>query len=130
MLMASSEARVDLPFVLFRLAYLFPLFPPSANTRHDTHEDLAMRLARPGEIVVDTEEIFLEELLCDPVPDRIVVACRNIASCYSASASWSPADEIASDIHDSSDRDAGSVASPCSEHQTLYDDTVEFDSVS
>ena len=93
LLMASSETRVDLPFALFRLAYLFPLFPPSASTCHDTHEDLAMRLARPGEIVVDTEEIFLEELLCDPVPDRTVVACRNVASCYSAPASWSPADE-------------------------------------
>ena len=73
LLMASSETRVDLPFALFRLAYLFPLFPPSANTWHDNHEDLVLRLARPGEIVVDTEEIFLEELLCDPVPGRTVV---------------------------------------------------------
>ena len=58
LLMASSENCIDLPFALFRLAYVFPLFPPSANMCHDAHEDLVIRLAHPGEIVVDTEEIL------------------------------------------------------------------------
>ena len=136
LLMASSETRVDLPFALFRLAYLFPLFPPSASTCHDTHEDHVLRLAFPGEVVVDMEEIYLDELVCDPVPDHTAVPCRNVASCYSAPVSClfaagisSDVHEISSDVHEDRCHDVSNIQSVSSDVKTLDDDAVEFDFV-
>ena len=91
------------------------------------NEDPLIRLAFPGEIVVDVDEIYLEELSCDPVPGCTSIPYRSHESCYSASASCSPAAKLASAVPQTRDRDGASAASHCSEHPHLPTGAMESD---
>ena len=96
---------------------------------HNTHDDPVLRLALPGEVVVDMEEVYLEELLCDPVPCRSSIPYSIHDLCYSASASGSPAAELGSVVHEKGAREEGNAVSPCSEHHNLQNDTMKSDFV-
>ena len=116
LLMASFETRIALSFSLFRLAYLFPLFPPSASMCHDTDdEDPLIRSVLPGEVVVVSEDIYVGELVCDPVPDCISV------SRYTRT-SVSPIDALVSELPDLRCPDVSDTAS-CVSVENLVDDS-------